>query len=336
VGSFTRNDILLMHLNNNRFFNAREVFTDVRGPIVSTRNTTTTAGLFRISFDAFDVDSPLAGAVLIRNGNAVTQMRLTGSSVQTAISTYDYQPGVADQWELIVYDAQANRTVASLTLTPPPGFNRAPVPFIRLSKRNILVGETITVDATSSFDPDGPASQISIQWDLNGDGILDTPPSVQKTFTTSFSAPGVYQVSAQLNDALGNVSVSSPIGVRVGPPVVNSLVTFEPAPGTSTFTSDARGCPSGYAGKFLISAKLFNRSQQILSNLRIGIAGLSQGNLLVGKNELLQERQFFDLRGAKGEPIEILPGEALDVPFSICLENRQTFEFFVNVHAMTN
>jgi hypothetical protein len=107
-------------------------------------------------------------------------------------------------------------------------------------------------------------------------------------------------------------------------------------PGTSTFTPDARGCPSGYAGKFLISAKLFNRSQQILSNLRIGIAGLSQGNLLVGENELLQERQFFDLRAANGDPIEILPGGGLDVPFSICLENRQTFEFFVNVHAMTN
>jgi len=172
----------------------------------------------------------------------------------------------------------------------------------------------ITVDATSSFDPDGPASQTSLQWDLNGDGILDTPPSIQKTFITSFSSPGVYQVSAQLNDAQGNVSVSAPIGVRVEPPVVNSLVTFEP--GSSTFTPDAKGCPSGYAGKFLISAKLFNRSQQILSNLRIGIAGLSQGNLLVGENELLQERQFFDLRGAKGDPIEIL--------------------LFVNVHAMTS
>jgi hypothetical protein len=322
-----------MHLNNNRFFNAGVRFTDSRGPVVATGNATTIAGLFQISFNAVDADSSLAGAILRRNGNAVAHMPLTGNSVQTSISTPDYQPGVRDQWELVVYDAQANRTVASVALTPPPGSTRAPVPFIRLSKRNLVVGEAITLDASGSSDPDGPASQISVQWDLNNDGVFDTPPSIQKALSTSFSAPGVYQISARLQDAQGNVSVSAPLGVRVEPPVINDLITFEPLTGTSTFTPDASGCPSGYAGKFLISARLTNRNQQTLSNLRIGIAGLSAGNLLVVEKALLQERQIFDVPGESGGALQLLSGEAVDVPFAICLEERRPFEFLVNVHA---
>src|SRR6187200_3440245 len=93
-----------LHLNSNRFFNAGTVFTSQLGPSVGAPLSATIAGgLFRVALRAFDADS-LTGAVLLRNGNAVAHMRLTGNSVDTAISTYDYQPGVSDQWELAVYN----------------------------------------------------------------------------------------------------------------------------------------------------------------------------------------------------------------------------------------
>jgi hypothetical protein len=102
-----------LHLNNNRFFNPLIFFTDQSQPFVTIRNETIAGGLFRIAFTASDPDSPLTGAVLLRNGNAVAHMRLTGNSVDTAISTYDYQPGVSDQWEIDVFNSQGNRAVIS-------------------------------------------------------------------------------------------------------------------------------------------------------------------------------------------------------------------------------
>jgi hypothetical protein len=130
-------------------------------------------------------------------------------------------------------------------------------------------------------------------WILNGDGIFDTRHRSKKTFTTSFLRAGGLPGFRQANDAQGNASVSAPVGVRVEPPVVNSLVTFEPVAGTSTFTPDARGCPSGYAGKFLISTKLINRSHRSSRTSESELRALSQGNLLMRENELLQERQFL-------------------------------------------
>jgi hypothetical protein len=117
-----------LHLNNNRFFNARTVFTDQSGPSVGIVNAAMVDGLFQIAFVAIEENSFLAGAVLLRNGNAVAHMALTGTSVHTTISTYDYLPGVSDQWELVVYSSESTRTAVSVSRTPAIGFNRAPVP----------------------------------------------------------------------------------------------------------------------------------------------------------------------------------------------------------------
>jgi hypothetical protein len=159
-------------------------------------------------------------------------------------------------------------------------------------------------------------------------------PSTQKTLRTSFSTAGVYQVFAQLTDAQGNSSLSSPIGVRVEPPVVNHLVSLEVT--GSTFTSDASGCPSEYAGKFFITTRLTNRSERNLSNVRVEIVKLTGGNLVHQFPELLQEGQFFDAIFLKVPVQELLPGLTVTMPFTLCLEKRQPFEFFVNMHGTEN
>ena len=79
----------------------------------------------------------------------------------------------------------------------------------------LLEGDDRVLDAQRSYDPDGSDSQLWVEWDLDGDKVFDTPPSNTKTFTTTYRAPGVYQVIAKLTDGEGAVSQSIPIGIRI-------------------------------------------------------------------------------------------------------------------------
>ena len=322
-----------LQLLTNRFFNADKVYTDNTRPtveILSDGVVTPEKGLLHVRFRAADAESDLASAVLLRSGNAVGELLLTGRDTETAISTYSYDVGVTEQWAIIAYDAQGNRTLsAPVTLTPAAGFNRAPIPFVRIDRRRITAGESVTVDAGSSSDPDDPSSPLHVEWDLNGDRTFDTQPSTDMTRTVTFAEPGTYQVFARLTDGAGDSSISTQMGVRVDPRVVNGLVGFEQTPSTPTFTPDATGCPSGYAGRFSFGTILRNMSQQRLSNLRLEVLTLTDGNLLLAGNELFGEQDLVDTPDLQSR--ELLAGEAVDVPLTVCLEKKQQFQLFVNV-----
>ena len=208
-----------LQLSVSRFFNPHQTYTDNTPPIVeivSSPVVAPTGGLFRVQVRAFDQESSLAALVLVRNGNAVGELAVSESAVDTAIDTYDYEPGVTDRWEVIAYDAQGNLAIsAPASLTPDTGFNRAPVPFVSVDKRRLTLSENVILDASRSFDPDGLASEVLVEWDFNGDGVFDTPPSLDKTQETSFAKPGTYQVVARLTDPSGDSSLSVPIGLRV-------------------------------------------------------------------------------------------------------------------------
>jgi len=319
-----------LHLNNSPFFNAPA--PSGPGPSIFILGAGTVGGLFRFDFRA--VGGALAGAVLRRNGNAVASVPLSGTTATATISTYDYEPGITDTWELVVYDSQwQTYTVGRIsTFAPVTGINRAPFTSIRVSKSALVPGEPVALDAGRSFDPDGDRSQLQVEWDLNGDGTFDTAPSVAKILNISFAVPGTYQITARLTDVKGDSSVSSPIGVRVEPANVNGLVRFEIT--NSRFTPDATGCPSDYAGRFFVDALLTNRSEMALSRMRIGIARLTEGALLLGTKTVFEEGQYLDAPGVPGQ--QLASGEAVSVPFALCLEKRAQFEFFVNVHAVTN
>ena len=239
-------------LLTNRFFNAGKVYTDNVQPTVEILSDGVVApekGLLNVRFKAADDHSELATAVLLRNGNAVGELLLTGRATETTISTYSYDVGVTERWEVLVYDAQGNRMISGAAmLTPAASVNHAPIPFIKIDRRRITAGESVTVDASGSYDPDGQSSPLHVEWDLNGDTTFDTPSSTRLKRTVTFAEPGTYQVVARLTDGAGDSSISTRMGVRVDPRVVNSLVGFEQAPSTTQFVPDATGCPSGYAG----------------------------------------------------------------------------------------
>jgi hypothetical protein len=209
-----------LQLNYNRFFNNGKSFTDNTPPQVAIQaqnQAVVVNGQCGIEFSAVDTESSLAGALLIKDGHVVADEPLSGNPVTARLATYDYRPGEISEWLIEAFDTQGNRgRSTAVSLACPEGANRAPHPFVAVSKRQLRVREKVTLSAMSSLDPDGDASQMAVEWDLNGDGKFDTPPSSIKTFTKAYRKPGVYRIVARLTDEQGDAATSIPIGIRVG------------------------------------------------------------------------------------------------------------------------
>jgi hypothetical protein len=127
-------------------------------------------------------------------------------------------------------------------------------------------------------------------------------------------------------------------GVVILDPRVNvdSLVNFTPMTATYRTLSDTTGCPAGFAGKFTFTASLTNKSTSpAIQGLAVQVLTLSNGNVLLDPqtNALLGGSGAVMLVPEQGMNADGLlgPGEEVDVPFIICLETRQSFQFFVDV-----
>ena len=126
---------------------------------------------------------------------------------------------------------------------------------------------------------------------------------------------------------LPNVSQESPLRV------VNDSVSFEPITSSFNTTAGTSGCPPGFVGKFSFDATLTNISGSSLLGLVAQVSNLTAGNLLqnadgapggIGSRLTIPKKDGFS-DGA------LSSGEFVDVPFVICLRQRQPFEFFVDV-----
>lgn len=115
--------------------------------------------------------------------------------------------------------------------------------------------------------------------------------------------------------------------------IVNDHVTFEPIESTFIFAPDTTRCPTGFVGTFSFEAKLTNTSTSSLSNLIVEVTELTGGNLLqnadggpegVGAHLTVPRRDGFT-NGI------LSPDEFVDVPFLICLTEREPFRFMVDV-----
>jgi hypothetical protein len=215
-------------LNSSRYFNAGP-FTDNTLPQFTTPlaiTPTPANGSLRISITASDAGG-LASAVLQGDANpfdgidtdadAFDQVSLTGTSASVTFNTPYYVPGRTNRFTVFAYDRQGNRTRVTATVVPNATANRAPVASLRVNPEIVAAGETVTLDASPSSDPDHPLSDLRVEWDLDNDGVFDTARSTSKVLTTSFSTPGSRVIRLRVTDPLGARSVSQPLGVRVLP-----------------------------------------------------------------------------------------------------------------------
>ncbi|WP_202319893.1 PKD domain-containing protein [Archaeoglobus neptunius] len=92
------------------------------------------------------------------------------------------------------------------------------------------VGETITFDASSSYDPDG--SIVSYEWDLDGDGSYGD--AVGQTVTYTFSTWGSHTVGLRVTDNDGLTNTTRVI-VYVGDLVYNNDAIADDGPDSPVF-----------------------------------------------------------------------------------------------------
>lgn len=106
---------------------------------------------------------------------------------------------------LIVTDQRGQQAQLSQTVE----VNHLPVVRLAINKDAPSVHESVTLDASGSYDPDGRI--IEYQWDLDGDGNPDCT-TTQPRLSHTFSAPGQYSVTVT---ALDNKRGSSTARVTV-------------------------------------------------------------------------------------------------------------------------
>lgn len=99
-------------------------------------------------------------------------------------------------------------------------YNRAPK--AAAAAVTAQVGDPVTIDASSSMDPDGDA--LSYRFDLNDDKVLETS-STSPTVTTSFAAEGDHVVGVEVSDSFGGVSVTTTVVHVLAKPVVQDTTT---------------------------------------------------------------------------------------------------------------
>jgi PKD repeat protein len=175
-------------------------------------------GHLPVHFTASDAGG-LSCALLLRDGEVIGEMPLSGTSTDQTFMTPYYTFGTAATFAVHVYDAQGNKQVVSAGITPTvnPAVlnNHAPQPFFRAKPSKVIAGQPMLLDASLSSDPDHSASTLTVEWDLDNDGTFDTAPTTTKTYTTTFNTAGTRLIRCRVTDPSGAVSVSTPIGVRV-------------------------------------------------------------------------------------------------------------------------
>ncbi len=222
-----------LQLSASRFLQPPRTFTDNTEPTLSIATSGTISpaadGRVRISFTAAD-PSGLVVANLSRNGDSVGELRLNSVTNFTGtIDTPYYDLGAAE-YKITVLDSQGNKRDLAVNLTIAGIVNRAPKPFVTISNHTPLTGQTITLSASQSTDPESNAMQY--QWDLDGDGLFDTPVSPSPTFGISFAAAGTRRIGLRVVDTAGGISVSSLVPIRVvadavAPTLVATTFDFE-------------------------------------------------------------------------------------------------------------
>lgn len=205
-------------LNHSRYFNQDIEYVEDTAPSVSITTSGTVdpvSGLLEIRFTASD-DTALAAATLRRGGGSVFgEVALNGTSTTYTFQTPYYDPGSPTDFWVSVYDTQGNWANAKVSITPSSGFNRAPQPSIKVYHSLTEVGENLVLDASASTDPDGNNALMTVEWDLNGDGVFDTAPSTDMTLVTHFDQIGTRLIYARLTDSAGDSALSAPLSVRV-------------------------------------------------------------------------------------------------------------------------
>jgi PQQ-like domain len=197
-----------------------------------------------------------------------------------------------------------------------------------------------------AINPDGTEKWVYENADINGvwDCLYRGPsPTISADgtlYVTSRDEDGNYINLYAINtSSLGLTNSSWPMfrhdarhTGRSDMQIINDFVSFDPIPSTYSSADDGTGCPIGFTGKFSFDAMQTNTSLKQLTDLAIECSELTNNNLLLTDSGLLGEGARFPVSRTDDYADGILsPGEYVDVPFTVCLQDKSPFRFFVNV-----
>ena len=201
-------------LHNNPYF-TNDGFPRPGTPSLTWTVGNPVGGQVPITFTAGSTQG-LGSIILQYDGNQVGEMDLEGTSFTGTFKTPYFTAGQQHEYALMVYDRYGNRTRQTRLFTPPaasggPGV----VPKVQTSTGTVRVGEELELSAVQSTGLN--QGNVNIDWDLNFDGVYDTPATRSLSWVVTFNEPGVRLIRGRFTTAAGVVVESAPVPVRVLP-----------------------------------------------------------------------------------------------------------------------
>ena len=142
-----------------------------------------------------------------------------GTTATVSFMVPDVTQATQYAFELTVDDGALTSTtsLSFQLLPPPPTVNQQPVAMIIVSPQSITSGEQVTLDGSSSTDPDG--DNLGYQWQQIAGPDISLPGS--QNASLSFTAPQVSQPTSytfQLTVSDGSLSSQASMSFQVSPP----------------------------------------------------------------------------------------------------------------------
>jgi len=98
---------------------------------------------------------------------------------------------------------QTNGVLYEVSKTIPP------TAVINVSTASPVVDETVTFDASQSFDDHDASNALRVRWDFNGDNVPDTTWSTNKTATYVYSNSGTNKIKLEVMDTDGLIGTAA-------------------------------------------------------------------------------------------------------------------------------
>jgi uncharacterized protein (TIGR02145 family) len=98
-----------------------------------------------------------------------------------------------------------------------------PIARIAINSHVAYSGRIITVDASSSTDPDGDSFSLQVRWDFDDDGTWDTDYSYEQQLNWSFQGSGYHRIKLQVKD-LDDLTSQAKDSIKIFGPFPDSVM----------------------------------------------------------------------------------------------------------------
>jgi YD repeat-containing protein len=199
-----------------------------------------------VSFDASastDPDGTVAQYEWDLDGNGSYETN-TGT---TATTTKTYASASTPTIGLRVTDNDGGTATTTRSLTVQ---NRLPTASFTATPNPVTSGQSVTLNASGSTDPDGTIAKY--EWDYDGNGTYDAT-TVNATNTKVFATPGSFEIGLRVTDNNGGTATTSKaLTVTNRAPSASFTASPNPVPtGTNvTFNAGASSDPDGTVVKY--------------------------------------------------------------------------------------